>query len=74
MGNIVFYSANGQTANSGVLLLKAAEGKITKAVWKPARISGGLPVALKGASARSELKRWQGLRGCTGLKTKKGSS
>ncbi len=74
MGNFVFYSASGQTANSGVLLLKAQNGKITKAVWKPARISGGLPIQLKGAAAKSELKRWQGLRGCTGLNPKKGSS
>jgi len=74
MGNFVFYSANGQTANSGVLLLKAEEGKITKAVWKPARISGGLPVLLKGAAAKAELKRWQGLRECTDLKPRKGSS
>ncbi len=74
LGNFVFYSANGQTANSGVLLLKAAEGKITKAVWKPARLSGGLPIPLKGASAKAELKRWQGLRDCTDLETRKGSS
>ncbi|MEO3785384.1 CapA family protein [Actinocorallia sp. B10E7] len=74
MGNFVFYSASGQTANSGVLLLKAEEGKITKAVWKPARISGGLPLRLKGASAKAELKRWQGLRDCAGLEPRKGSS
>ncbi len=74
MSNFVFYSASGQTANSGVLLLKAAEGKITKAVWKPARLSGGLPVPLKGAAAKAELKRWQGLRECTGLEARKGSS
>ncbi|MBC6460971.1 CapA family protein [Actinomadura sp. HBU206391] len=67
LGNFVFYSANGQTANSGVLLLRLQGRKVTKAVWKPARISGGLPQPLTGAAATAELNRWNGLRRCTGL-------
>jgi len=67
LGNFVFYSANGQTANSGVLLLKVEGRRVTKAVWKPARIVGGLPRLLTGAEARAEYRRWVGLRGCTGL-------
>lgn len=68
MGNFVFSSASGQTANSGVLLLRVQNGKVANAKWKPARISGGLPLPLKGAAASAELKRWNGLRSCTGLK------
>jgi poly-gamma-glutamate synthesis protein (capsule biosynthesis protein) len=67
MGNFVFYSAHGQTANSGVLLLRLQGRKVTKAVWKPARISGGLPVPLTGAAAAAEVSRWNGLRQCAGL-------
>lgn len=67
MGNFVFYSANGQTAKSGVLFLKVENGKVTKDKWSPALISGGIPIPMKGAAARTELKRWNGLRSCTGL-------
>ncbi|MFA1546578.1 CapA family protein [Actinomadura chokoriensis] len=67
MSNFVFYSANGQTAKSGVLFLKVENGKVTKDKWSPALISGGIPIPMKGAAAKAELKRWNGLRGCTGL-------
>jgi poly-gamma-glutamate synthesis protein (capsule biosynthesis protein) len=67
MGNFVFYSANGQTAKSGVLLLKVQNGKVVKDKWNPALIQGGVPIPMKGAAAKAELKRWNGLRGCTGL-------
>ncbi|GAA3214571.1 CapA family protein [Actinocorallia longicatena] len=68
LGNFVFSSANGQTANSGVLLLRIEGRKVTKSVWKTARISGGLPYLLKGPAAKAELTRWNGLRRCAGLK------
>jgi poly-gamma-glutamate capsule biosynthesis protein CapA/YwtB (metallophosphatase superfamily) len=67
MGNFVFYSASGQTAKSGVLYLKVENGKVTKDKWNPALISGGLPIPMKGAAAKTEVKRWNGLRSCTGL-------
>jgi len=67
LGNFVFYSARGQTANTGVLELTVDDGKVTKAVWRPARIVGGLPRLLTGQEARAELQRWNGLRRCTGL-------
>ncbi|MGH3387801.1 MAG: CapA family protein, partial [Actinomadura sp.] len=67
LGNFVFYSAHDQTAASGVLLLRLQGRKVTKAVWRPARISGGMPRLLSGAPAAAELKRWNGLRRCTGL-------
>lgn len=67
MGNFVFSSAHGQTAKSGVLLLRVEGRKVTKAKWKPAEITGGLPVPMTGAAAAAEVKRWNGLRACTGL-------
>ncbi|MCW2900828.1 MAG: putative protein of poly-gamma-glutamate biosynthesis (capsule formation)-like protein [Streptosporangiaceae bacterium] len=67
MGNFVFSTAHGQTANTGVLLLRLQGRRVTKAVWKPARISGGLPRLLTGSAAVAESRRWNGLRACTGL-------
>ncbi|RAY14967.1 CapA family protein [Actinomadura craniellae] len=67
LGNFVFYSANGQTANSGVLVLRMQGRKVLASVWKPARLSGGLPLLLTGTAAQTELRRWNGLRRCTGL-------
>lgn len=67
LGNFVFSSASGATARSGVLLLRLQGRKVTKAVWKPARISGGLPRPLSGADATAEIARWNGLRRCTAL-------
>ncbi|MDX6742533.1 CapA family protein [Actinocorallia sp. A-T 12471] len=67
LGNFVFSSANGQTANSGVLVLRTKGRKILKSTWKPARISSGLPILLKGDAAKAEHARWTGLRSCTSL-------
>ncbi|MEU8118568.1 CapA family protein [Spirillospora sp. NPDC049024] len=67
MGNFVFSSARGQTAKSGVLFLKVVNGKVTKDKWSPALISGGIPIPMKGAAAKAEVQRWNGLRSCTGL-------
>ncbi len=70
MGNFVFSSASGQTAESGVLFLRVENGKVVKDKWAPARISGGLPIPLKGTAAAAGVKRWNGLRGCTGLQAR----
>jgi poly-gamma-glutamate synthesis protein (capsule biosynthesis protein) len=67
LGNFVFYSANGPTANSGVQLLRIQDGKVTADKWKPARISGGLPRLLTGSAGAAELARWKSLRDCAGL-------
>jgi poly-gamma-glutamate capsule biosynthesis protein CapA/YwtB (metallophosphatase superfamily) len=67
LGNFVFASAQGATANSGVLLLKLQGRKVVKAKWKPARVVGGLPRLLTGSAGTAEYRRWSGLRRCTGL-------
>jgi poly-gamma-glutamate synthesis protein (capsule biosynthesis protein) len=67
LGNFMFYSAHGATANSGVLVLRMQGRKILKAQWKPARLVGGIPQLLTGAAAAAEHSRWSGLRRCTGL-------
>ncbi|HEY7487725.1 MAG TPA: CapA family protein [Streptosporangiaceae bacterium] len=67
LGNFVFYSAHGATANSGVLVLKLQGRRTLKAQWRPARVVGGLPHLLTGSAGAAEYRRWTGLRGCTGL-------
>jgi hypothetical protein len=67
LGNFVFYSSGGVTAQSGVLLLTARGRAVTKVEWVPAVISGGIPLPLRGAAAEGAVAAWQSLRGCTGL-------
>jgi hypothetical protein len=70
LGNFVFYSRGGVTAQSGVLLLTLRGRAVTKARWVPAVISGGIPLPLAGATAERAVAAWQALRGCTGLAAK----
>jgi hypothetical protein len=70
LGNFVFYSRGGVTAQSGVLLLTLRGRAVTKAEWVPALISGGIPLPLEGAAAEQAVASWQSLRGCTGLAAK----
>src|SRR4029450_12244326 len=49
LGNFVFYSRGGVTAQSGVLLLTTRGRAVTAARWAPAVISGGIPHPLQGA-------------------------
>jgi poly-gamma-glutamate synthesis protein (capsule biosynthesis protein) len=70
LGNFVFYSGGGVTAQSGVLLLTLRGRSVTSSRWVPAVISGGIPIPLQGDSADRAVASWQSLRGCTGLKAK----
>ena len=70
LGNFVFYSRGGVTAQSGVLLLTLRGRAVTSSRWVPAVISGGIPIPLQGASANQAVASWQSLRGCTGLSAK----
>jgi hypothetical protein len=70
LGNFVFYSRGGVTAQSGVLLLTTQGRAITNSRWVPATISGGIPIPLTGQPATSAVSSWQSLRACTGLSAK----
>ena len=70
LGNFVFYSRGGVTAQSGVLLLTTQGRAITASRWVPATISSGIPIPLTGSAATSAVSSWQSLRGCTGLSAK----
>jgi poly-gamma-glutamate synthesis protein (capsule biosynthesis protein) len=67
LGNFVFYSGGGVTAQSGVLNLTVRGRAVTKAHWVPAVISGGIPIPLNGSAADRAVASWKALRGCTGL-------
>jgi poly-gamma-glutamate synthesis protein (capsule biosynthesis protein) len=70
LGNFVFYSGGGVTAQSGVLLLTLRGRAVSNSRWVPAVISGGIPIPLQGDSADRAVASWQSLRGCTGLKAR----
>jgi poly-gamma-glutamate capsule biosynthesis protein CapA/YwtB (metallophosphatase superfamily) len=70
LGNFVFYSRGGITAQSGVLLVTARGRAVTRVEWAPAVISGGIPLPLRGAAADRAAAAWRSLRGCTGLAAK----
>jgi poly-gamma-glutamate synthesis protein (capsule biosynthesis protein) len=70
LGNFVFYSRGGLTAQSGVLLLTMRGRAVTSSRWVPAVISGGIPIPLEGAAADRAVDTWQSLRRCTGLSAK----
>jgi poly-gamma-glutamate capsule biosynthesis protein CapA/YwtB (metallophosphatase superfamily) len=67
LGNFVFYASGGPGARTGVLVLTVRGRAVTRAEWKPAVISGGLPVPLAGAAAAEAVAGWNALRGCTDL-------
>lgn len=67
LGNFVFYSGSGPTAESGVLQLTVRGRSVTRASWAPMRVTNGVPVPLTGSAARAASAHWNSLRGCTGL-------
>ena len=78
LGNFVFYTSGGRTAESGVLTLtfdprtpgkgQGATGRVRKADWAPAVISGGVPRPLAGAEAGQARSRWEALRSCADVR------
>jgi len=74
LGNLAFYNTSPPEIYSGALHVTVTGRHIDKFSWRPAQISGGLPVPLSGAAATAALKRWEGLRRCTGLSATPGTS
>ncbi len=68
LGNFVFYAFREITSRSGVLEVTVTGRRIDGYRWVPARISAGIPRPLAGADRRAALRRWNGLRVCTGLR------
>jgi poly-gamma-glutamate synthesis protein (capsule biosynthesis protein) len=74
LGNLAFYASSAPAIYSGALHVTVTGRHIDNFSWRPAQISGGLPVPLSGSAAAAALQRWQGLRGCTGLSATQGRS
>ena len=60
LGNFVFYSRGGLTAQSGVLLLTTQGRAVTASRWVPATISGGIPIPSRAPPASRQF--WRPLR------------
>jgi poly-gamma-glutamate capsule biosynthesis protein CapA/YwtB (metallophosphatase superfamily) len=67
LGNFAFYSTSPPGIYSGALHVTVTGRHIDSFSWRPAQISGGIPVPLHGSAAKAAIRRWNGLRGCTGL-------
>jgi capsule synthesis protein PGA_cap len=74
LGNLAFYNTSPPEIYSGALHVTVTGRHIDKFSWRPAQISGGLPIPLSGSAASTALQRWEGLRGCTGLSAQPGRS
>ncbi len=67
LGNLAFYATSPPSTYSGALHVTITGRHVDRYSWRPAEISGGLPVPLSGAAATAAVHRWNGLRACTGL-------
>lgn len=67
LGNFVWNREDGPSGESGVLLVTATGRRIDSYEWRPARITGGVPLALEGQARDQALAAWESLRDCTGL-------
>jgi len=74
LGNLAFYDTAAPEIYSGALHVTITGRHVDAFSWRPAQISGGLPVPLTGSPATSAVQRWKGLRGCTGLTATPGTS
>jgi poly-gamma-glutamate synthesis protein (capsule biosynthesis protein) len=74
MGNFLWYSSNSATADAtGVLTVEVRGGRAAGASLTPARIDRyGVPQPLGGTAAEAARKRYDALRGCTGLTARPG--
>ena len=67
LGNFVFYTGGGITAQSGVVEVTATGRRIDGYRFVPATISGGRPEPVTGSAKAARIVDWNALRDCTGL-------
>lgn len=68
LGNFVFYAFREVTSQTGVLEVTVTGRRIDGYRWVPARIAGGIPHPLVGATRARASSGWRALRSCTGLR------
>lgn len=67
LGNFVFGSAGGPSAEAGVLRLTMTGRRVDAAAWVPVHLSSGVPEVLEGEAAASARAAWADLRACADL-------
>jgi len=67
LGNFVFGSAGGPSAEAGVLRLTMTGRRVDAAEWVPIRLRSGVPAVLEGDEAADARAAWTDLRGCADL-------
>ncbi len=69
LGNFLFGSATGPSAESGVLRLTMTGRRVDAVEWVPVRLSSGVPEVLEGEAAESARADWNDLRDCADLES-----
>jgi len=67
LGNFLFGSAVGPSAESGVLRLTLTGRRLDAAEWVPVHLRAGVPEALTGHAAEQAHTEWEDLRPCAQL-------
>ncbi|HEY5886951.1 MAG TPA: CapA family protein [Acidimicrobiales bacterium] len=67
LGNFLFGSAGGPSAESGVLRLTLTGRRVDAAEWVPVHLRAGVPEALTGSAAERARAAWEDLRPCADL-------
>jgi poly-gamma-glutamate synthesis protein (capsule biosynthesis protein) len=67
LGNSVWYTEGGESAESGVLNVTVLGEQVTAFDWVPARLEGGVATALAGEEAAASQEAWADLAGCADL-------
>ena len=68
LGNFLFAAHSPAGAQTGVLEVTVTGRRVDGYRWTPGVISGGVPAPLTGSAAEEATRRWDALRGCTGLR------
>lgn len=67
LGNLLFGSAGGPTAEAGVLRLTMTGRRVDAAAWIPVHLDAGVPEVLEGEAATTAQAAWADLRACADL-------
>ncbi len=67
LGNFVFGSAGGASAEAGILRLTMTGRRVDAAAWVPVHLDSGVPEALEGDEVAAARAAWADLRDCADL-------
>ena len=67
LGNFVYWREDGESGQSGVLLVTATGRHVDAYSWVPARITHGIPIPETSTAASADIDEWAQRRICSGL-------